>query len=73
MKFPNAWIAKEKSKVEARIDMSAEVAGEGKCPACKQAMKIVFVEGSRMWACSTDRITVPLPNDYNQEDQKEGR
>ena len=67
MKLPNAWAAGPQ-KIEARIDMSADVAGKGKCPECRQPMEIVSVSGSRMWACAKDRIVLPLPNDH-QENQ----
>ena len=72
MKYPSAWNAKQEQpvtakKVEARIDMSAEVAGAGKCPECKQPMQIVNVAGSAMWTCAADRITLPLPDGYEEK------
>lgn len=68
-KFPSAWNLTAKTKptqVEARIDMSADVAGLGKCPECKRPMEIVTAAGSRMWACAADRITIPVPNGYDK-------
>ena len=65
MKLPQAWItagSKAESKIEARVDMSADVAGKGKCPVCHVPMDDVMVSGTRMWACSADRITIPIPN-----------
>lgn len=65
-KLPQAWIMaglKGKEKVEARIDMSADVVGRGNCPECRQPMQVVTVAGTKMWACAADRITIPMPND----------
>lgn len=73
MKYPSAWADKPvsaptiASKVEARIDMSAEVAGVGKCPACKKPMQIVTSMGSKVWACVADQITLPLPDGYEEK------
>ena len=76
--FPRAWltagvkptkteeVAKPETKIEARIDMSAEVAGIGKCPECRQPMQVVTSGASRMWACANDRITIPLPDGYKE-------
>ncbi len=69
MKFPNAWAVTAKAekaepkKLESRIDMSAEVAGQGLCPECKVPMEEVYAGGRPMWACAKDRITLPRPND----------
>lgn len=54
-------------KVQARIDMSAEVAGRGLCPECKKPMQKVFAGGSPVWACSEDRITLPIPDDKKED------
>lgn len=74
MKYPSAWskensqkVSSNTKKVEARIDMSAEVAGVGKCPECKTPMKVVKVGGKSMWVCSADRITLPLPDGYGEK------
>ena len=74
MKIPSAWklaASAGEKKVEARIDMSADVAGKGKCPECKQQMEVVEASGSLMWACAKDRITIPLPNDHQQNQTQE--
>ena len=82
-KMPRAWItasqkgealsdksqSADSTKVTARIDMSAEVAGRGLCPECKTPMKIAHAGISRAWICAADRITLPLPNGYNENDQ----
>ena len=52
------------SKVMARIDMSADVAGKGLCPECKKPMDVVTSGTSKMWACAADRISFPVPNGY---------
>ena len=63
-KFPQAWVkASTGKKVESRIDMSAEVVGSGNCPECKKPMQEVSINGTKMWACASDRITIPLPNE----------
>lgn len=74
MKYPSAWNDQSKpkevtaapKKVEARIDMSAEVAGAGKCPECKRPMRIVSVSNTPMWTCDADRITLPLPDGHEE-------
>lgn len=65
--IPKAWIhaGTAKKEVTSRIDMSAEVAGRGLCPECKKPMTVAMVGASKMWACAADRITLPLPDDYN--------
>jgi ribosomal protein L37AE/L43A len=76
MKYPSAWSSNTQTteqqvtatkKIEARIDMSAEVAGVGKCPECKKPMRIVTAAGSQMWTCEADRITLPLPDGYEEK------
>jgi hypothetical protein len=80
-KYPSAWtlVAKgevpakapdenqTQKKIEARINMSAEVVGAGKCPECQKPMQIVKAGGSRMWICVDHRITLPLPNNYEEK------
>jgi len=85
-KMPRAWIvasnkpssqptaeSTETKQVVARIDMSEEVAGRGLCPECKTPMKIARAGISRAWICAADRITLPLPNGYKENDQQESR
>jgi hypothetical protein len=67
MKVPAAWLTagvKKETKVESKIDMSADVAGMGKCPECKQQMEIVSSNGSKVWACAHDRISIPVPDGH---------
>ncbi len=68
-KFPKAWVAanaavERKQEVNARINMSAEVAGQGKCPECQKDMEIVTSGTAKVWSCAHDRITLPLPDGY---------
>ena len=71
-KFPSSWItanvskvpAEKPTEVKARIDMSAEIAGAGKCPECKKDMEVVTAGGRKVWACAADRITLPVPNGH---------
>lgn len=48
--------------VTARIDMSAEVAGAGLCPECKQPMQRCTTNGIASYACHPDRIVIPVPD-----------
>ena len=67
-KLPKAWITAgtKAEKVESRIDMSADVAGMGKCPECKTPMQVVTSGKGKVWACVADRISLPLPDDYKE-------
>ena len=65
--YPNSTYAsiykeQESSKIESRVDMSAEVAGRGLCPECKVPMQKIMAGSSMMWVCNSDRITIPLPD-----------
>lgn len=62
----------DSTTLTAKLDMSAEVAGRGFCPECKGQMQIVSVAGSPSWACTRDRISLPIPDDHEYH-QKEGR
>lgn len=67
---PKAWSTPIKAttpekaghKITARIDMSAEVAGAGLCPECRQPMDRSFANGIECWVCHSDRIAIPLPD-----------
>lgn len=70
-KFPKAWVAanaaverNKATEVSARIDMSADVAGKGKCPECRKDMEIVMSGTQKVWSCAHDRITLPLPDGH---------
>lgn len=69
MKMPSAYTNAGKpatntttasAKVEARIDMSAEVAGAGLCPDCKQPMQIMTAGPVETNTCMPCRISLPL-------------
>jgi hypothetical protein len=67
MKLPQAWITagvKKPAEVTARIDMSADVAGQGNCPECKKPMTVVASGPSKMWVCAHDRISLPMPDGH---------
>lgn len=60
--FVNAGVKKEPvaEQVTARIDMSADVAGAGLCPECKQPMEKTHANGMPVLACQPCRITIPI-------------
>ena len=47
-------------KVEARIDMSAEVAGAGLCPECRKPMERSHANGIPILTCDDHRIAIPV-------------
>jgi len=53
---------KEEVKVHARIDMSAEVAGAGLCPECRQPMQQSIANGIPVLICLEHRIAIPTPD-----------
>lgn len=67
MKLPAAWNSTNAStnkvtatkKVEARIDMSTQVAGAGLCPDCKQPMQPMVAAGVDTLTCMDCRISLP--------------
>lgn len=70
MKTPQAWnnagikpAARTNvtaTKVEARIDMSKEIAGAGLCPDCKGPMQIMSAGPVETNTCMPCRISLPL-------------
>jgi len=52
------------SKLTAKLDMSAEVAGKGMCPDCKRPMIVAMIGNVPSWSCEHDRISLPLPDDH---------
>lgn len=72
MKIPNAWstsaspvtaaaaVEQTQVKAAAHLDLSADVAGQGLCPECKQPMETVVVDGADVLACMSDRIVLPI-------------
>jgi hypothetical protein len=80
----SATISEAKSKIEARqqahealakpvtarIDMSAEVAGAGRCPECKQPMEESHANGIPVLICKEHRIVIPM-SDAPAEEQAE--
>jgi hypothetical protein len=49
-------------KVEARINMSADVAGAGLCPECRRPMERSHANGHPVMICETHRIAIPMPD-----------
>jgi hypothetical protein len=62
---------KEEVKVHARIDMSAEVAGAGLCPECRQPMEPSLANGIPVLVCLEHRIAIPTPDAPEVVDAKE--
>lgn len=58
--------------VKAKLDMSAEVAGKGLCPECKNPMVTARAGGYPSWSCRACRVSIPLPNDHEQNQQESG-
>lgn len=54
-------------KVTARIDMSAEVAGAGLCPECRQPMTASHANGIPVLVCEEHRIALPVPDGQEPE------
>lgn len=78
MKLPQDWIAAgtpvtatASAKVTARINMSADVVGRGLCPECRKPMQVVTAGAHKVWACTADRVALPLPNEMLDEQAKE--
>jgi hypothetical protein len=63
--------ASPKKEVTARIDMSAEVAGAGLCPECKQPMEMSVANGIPVLICLEHRIAIPTPDAPEVEDAQE--
>jgi hypothetical protein len=57
--------ANEQKKVTARIDMSEEVAGAGRCPECKKPMVEAYLNDVPTLVCHEHRIAIP----YKDEEQ----
>ena len=53
---------KHPSEVNARINMSADVAGAGLCPECRKPMEKAFASGIPVYRCTADRIALPVPD-----------
>lgn len=49
----------KKESILARVDMSAEIAGQGLCPACKRPMEPMVASGHSVLVCLDDRIAIP--------------
>ena len=64
MRIPKAWTEQKKveaksTKLQARINMSEEIVGNGLCPECGQPMKPVIANGIDCLCCFADRIVLP--------------
>lgn len=69
-KLPQSWLQagtkqKQATETSARLDMSADVAGQGYCPECKQKMMEAYMGDTPVWACVADRIALPMPDSNN--------
>jgi hypothetical protein len=59
----SASAKKEKPvKTEARINMSADVAGAGLCPECHKPMELSHANGHAVLTCDEHRIAIPVPD-----------
>lgn len=67
-----AAVEKEPTKVSARIDMSAEVAGQGMCPECRKPMVLMMANGHPVHTCMEDRITIPVQDTANDNTEQVG-
>jgi len=69
MKLPQAFLragvtkTKAKEKVQARINMSAEVAGAGLCPECQKPMNRAMANGYPVLVCNEHRIALPVSDE----------
>lgn len=70
MKLPSAWTAasaktgvQAANKVTARIDMSEEVAGAGRCPDCQNPMIPITAGAVETLTCMPCRISLPVADD----------
>jgi hypothetical protein len=59
--------AVDSTAVEARINMSAEVAGQGLCPECGKPMERSHANGIAVLTCDTHRIAIPAKDDMPTE------
>jgi hypothetical protein len=51
------------TKTEARIDMSADVAGAGLCPECRKPMERSNANGIPVLTCDEHRIAIPIADE----------
>lgn len=62
--LPKAWTeAGSKTKVNARVDMSEEVAGAGLCPVTKKPMVRMFANGHPVLVSMDARVVLPVKDD----------
>lgn len=54
-------------KVEARINMSAEIAGVGLCPECHKPMERSHANGIPVFTCDQHRIAIPIADEAPTE------
>jgi len=52
-----------KLEVKARVDMSAEVAGAGLCPDCREPMIPSHANGHPVLSCTACRIVIPTKDE----------
>lgn len=71
-KMPQAWL-EASQKVEAgtevsagHLDMSAEVAGAGLCPECREPMVEALADNIPVLVCEPDNIALPLKDEADE-------
>ena len=67
LKMPQAWsqtqVKASSTEVSAKLDMSAEVAGQGVCPDCKSPMERVFHGDVEVFTCAPCRVVLPIKDE----------
>lgn len=72
MKLPQSWTSNNKSipavlqakrKIESRVNMSDDVAGQELCPVCGQHMERVIANDQPALCCFDDRVVIPIKNE----------
>lgn len=63
--LPKAWLdaGTKKTQVNARVDMSEEVAGAGLCPVTKKPMVRMFANGHPVLVSMDARVVLPVKDD----------
>lgn len=78
MRLPQSWTEEKKQtpvllqakhKIESRVNMSDEVAGQELCPVCGQKMERVIVNDQPALCCFDDRVVIPIKNEKLEAEQ----
>jgi len=80
VRIPQAFAAPSKLQassdtsktVTAKIDMSAEVAGQGLCPDCQSPMEEVFLDEDPVISCIPCRIVLPIKDAETVDEATDG-